>query len=48
MLERSISLVDELRAELQDVRIGLAQRRDEVLTWDELAVKLEVCEEFGR
>ncbi len=48
MLDRPIGLITEVRAELQDVRIQLAQLRDDMPTWDELAVKLKVYEEFGR
>ena len=48
MFERSISLIDELRADLQAERIQLAQLRDGELTEAELIVKLDVWEEFGR
>ena len=45
MLDRPISLVDELRAELQKEKIRLAQLRDEMLTEAELIVKMDVWEE---
>ena len=45
---RSISLVEELRTELQAERIRLAQLRDGMLTEAELIVKLDVWEEYGR
>ena len=45
MLDRSISLVDELRAELQKEKIRLAQLRDEMLTEGEMIVKMDVWEE---
>lgn len=48
MLDRSISLIDELRAEIQREKIRLVQLRDEMLTEAELIVKLDVCAEFGR
>ncbi len=47
-LYRSASLVEELRAELQAERIKLAQMRDEMLTPEELIVKLDVWEQCGR
>ena len=48
MFERSITLVDELRAEIREERIRLAQLRDGRLTAAELIVKLAVWEEHER
>lgn len=48
MLDHPTGLIEEVRTELQDVRIRLAQLRDDMLTDAELAVMLKVCEEFGR
>lgn len=47
MLERFTDLTDKRRAELQEERIRLAQLRDGLPTWEELAVMVEVWEEFG-
>ena len=48
MTERAARLLDELRAEIQAMRIQVAQKRDDALTEAELIAMLEVYEEFGR
>ena len=48
MLDRAAELITEARAELQEIRISIAQLRDGMLTMTELAVIFDVYEEFGR
>lgn len=48
ILDRAQELTDALGAELQDVRIRLAQERDSLLTEAEMIAMLDVYEEFGR
>jgi hypothetical protein len=46
VIGRPVDLTGQRRAELQEERIRLAQLRDDMPTWDELAVMLKVREEF--
>lgn len=47
-MQAATEAVDLARVRVMDLRIELAQRRDDLLTGAELMVKLDVCAEFGR
>ena len=40
--------IDQALADMLELRIALAQCRDNLLTESELVAKLDVCAEFGR
>lgn len=44
----AVVLVEGFRAKVRDMRIAIAQRRDDRLTEVELMAKLAVYNEFGR